>query len=73
MSIPLATYRIQLRGGMDFAGVAALAPYLAKLGISHCYLSPITAAMPGSTHGYDVIDFATIEPELGIAAVIGER
>lgn len=65
MSVPLATYRIQLRGGMDFAAVAALAPYLARLGVSHCYLSPITAAMPGSTHGYDVIDFARIEPTLG--------
>lgn len=65
MSVPLATYRIQLRQGMDFAAVAALAPYLARLGLSHCYLSPITTAMPGSTHGYDVIDFATIEPALG--------
>jgi (1->4)-alpha-D-glucan 1-alpha-D-glucosylmutase len=65
MSTPLATYRVQLRGAMDFAAVAGLAPYLARLGVSHCYLSPITAAMPGSTHGYDVIDFGAIDPCLG--------
>lgn len=65
MSTPLATYRVQLRGGMDFGTVTQLAPYLAGLGVSHCYLSPITTAMPGSTHGYDVIDFATIDPCLG--------
>ncbi len=35
------------------------------LGVSHLYLSPITTAMPGSTHGYDVIDFAEIDPALG--------
>jgi (1->4)-alpha-D-glucan 1-alpha-D-glucosylmutase len=65
MSTPLATYRVQLRGGMDFDAVADLAPYFARLGVSHCYLSPILAAMPGSTHGYDVIDFGAIEPSLG--------
>lgn len=65
MTVPLATYRIQLRNGMDFDAVAALAPYLAALGVSHCYLSPISAAMPGSTHGYDVVDFGAIDPALG--------
>ncbi len=62
---PRATYRLQLRGGMTFARAAALAPYLARLGISHLYLSPIFKAVPGSTHGYDGIDFNAIEPELG--------
>ena len=65
MTVPLATYRVQLRNGMDFGAVAALAPYFETLGVSHVYLSPITAAMPGSAHGYDVIDFATIDPVLG--------
>ncbi len=65
MSTPVATYRIQLRGSVDFVAVAGLAPYLARLGVSHCYLSPITEAMPGSTHGYDVTDFGTIDPVLG--------
>ena len=44
---------------------AALAPYLARLGISHVYASPIFAARPGSTHGYDVTDPNRVNPELG--------
>ncbi len=63
--IPTATYRIQLREGVDFAMVAAQLDYLAELGISHLYLSPIFAAAAGSTHGYDVIDPTAIEPSLG--------
>ena len=33
-----------------------LAAYLADLGVSHAYLSPVLQAAPGSTHGYDVLD-----------------
>jgi malto-oligosyltrehalose synthase len=62
---PRATYRLQLRGGMDFAGAAGIAPYLARLGISHLYLSPPFAAAPGSTHGYDVVDPNRLDPALG--------
>ena len=40
-------------------------PYLAALGISHVYASPITEARPGSTHGYDIIDHNRINPEIG--------
>ena len=40
-------------------------PYLAELGITHVYLSPIYTARPGSTHGYDVVDHSSINPELG--------
>jgi (1->4)-alpha-D-glucan 1-alpha-D-glucosylmutase len=50
---------------MTFARAAELAPYLARLGVSHLYLSPIFKAVPGSTHGYDGIDFSDIEPALG--------
>jgi (1->4)-alpha-D-glucan 1-alpha-D-glucosylmutase len=51
----------------DFPLAAALArvPYLHDLGVSHLYLSPILAAKAGSTHGYDVIDPARLNPELG--------
>ena len=63
--IPVATYRLQLRKEFDFAAAADIVPYLAKLGISHLYLSPITAARPGSTHGYDVVDCNRLNPELG--------
>lgn len=63
--IPSATYRVQFHADFDFAAAAALAPYWAKLGISHLYASPITTARQGSTHGYDVIDPTTINPALG--------
>ena len=62
---PLATYRLQFRDGMTFERAAALVGYLERLGVSHLYASPLFAAMPGSTHGYDGVDFATIEPEIG--------
>jgi (1->4)-alpha-D-glucan 1-alpha-D-glucosylmutase len=62
---PSATYRLQLREGMTLRGAAELAPYLARLGISHLYVSPFLAATPGSTHGYDVADFSRIDPAIG--------
>ncbi len=60
-----ATYRIQLRGGVDFAAVAAAVPYIVHLGVSHLYLSPIWRARPESTHGYDVVDPNAIDPAIG--------
>lgn len=62
---PRATYRIQFHAGFTFADAIPLAPYLAKLGISHLYASPIGTARAGSTHGYDVVDPTVINPELG--------
>ncbi|MEH6655532.1 malto-oligosyltrehalose synthase [Loktanella salsilacus] len=60
-----ATYRLQLREGVDFAAAERYLPHLKANGISHLYLSPIFAAQTGSTHGYDVIDPNVIEPSLG--------
>ncbi|HXJ01831.1 MAG TPA: malto-oligosyltrehalose synthase [Micropepsaceae bacterium] len=60
-----ATYRLQFHKDFSFAEAAKLAPYLATLGISHLYASPILAARAGSTHGYDVVDHARVNPELG--------
>ena len=60
-----ATYRLQLNQDFTFAHARVLIPYLAELGISHVYLSPILMARPGSTHGYDTVDHARINPELG--------
>ncbi len=65
MKIPRATYRLQLRAGFGFKEVAALAPYLRRLGVSHAYLSPVFKARPGSAHGYDITDHALLNPELG--------
>lgn len=63
--VPLATYRLQLHPGFGFAEAAEVVPYLARLGVSHLYLSPFFAATPGSTHGYDTQDHSRINPELG--------
>ena len=63
--LPTATYRLQLRSGFGFVEVAELADYLAALGVSHAYLSPVLQAVPGSSHGYDVIDHSRLSEELG--------
>ncbi len=65
MTTPRATYRVQLHAGFTFDDVTAVVPYLARLGISHLYTSPILQATPGSTHGYDVIDHSRVNVELG--------
>ena len=62
---PLATYRLQLHREFTFAQATALLPYLARLGVSHVYCSPFLKARAGSTHGYDVVDYGRINPELG--------
>ncbi|WP_206240776.1 malto-oligosyltrehalose synthase [Novosphingobium terrae] len=64
-AIPRATYRLQLHGGFTFTDARNIVPYLAALGVSHLYASPITMAAPGSLHGYDVTDPRRINPELG--------
>ena len=63
--VPLATYRVQIHKGFDFAQATAIVPYLARLGVSHLYASPILQAMPGSNHGYDVIDPQRVSHDLG--------
>ncbi|CAH1651464.1 malto-oligosyltrehalose synthase [Chelatococcus asaccharovorans] len=62
---PRATMRLQLHGGFTFGDAADVVPYMAELGISHLYTSPILTARPGSMHGYDVVDPTTVNPELG--------
>ncbi|WP_208643279.1 malto-oligosyltrehalose synthase [Streptomyces diastatochromogenes] len=63
--VPTATYRLQLQPAFPFAAAAAAVPYLASLGVSHLHLSPVLDAVPGSTHGYDVVDPARVREELG--------
>ena len=65
MSAPRATYRLQMHAGFGFKEAAAVAPYLARLGVSHAYLSPIFKARAGSPHGYDITDHGELNPELG--------
>jgi malto-oligosyltrehalose synthase len=64
-AVPASAYRLQLRPGFGFREAAAIADYLAALGVSHVYLSPILQAAPGSTHGYDVVDHSRISADLG--------
>ncbi|MFE7270238.1 malto-oligosyltrehalose synthase [Streptomyces sp. NPDC057623] len=63
--VPTATYRLQLQPSFPFEAAAAAVPYLASLGVSHLHLSPVLEAVPGSGHGYDVVDHARVREELG--------
>ena len=60
-----ATYRLQLRADFPFDAAAGISDYLSELGITHAYCSPYLQAAPGSTHGYDVIDYTRPNVELG--------
>jgi (1->4)-alpha-D-glucan 1-alpha-D-glucosylmutase len=59
-----STYRLQLNG-LGFSGARRLVGYLSDLGIEAMYLSPILEAVPGSTHGYDVINPTRLDSALG--------
>jgi (1->4)-alpha-D-glucan 1-alpha-D-glucosylmutase len=62
---PGSTYRLQLHAGFGFADAAAQVPYLADLGVTHLYLSPVLQAAPGSMHGYDVLDHGRVSDDHG--------
>lgn len=65
-SPPLFTYRLQVNRDFNLQQACDLLPYLQKLGVSHVHLSPLQKAMPGSNHGYDVIDHSCLNPEVGL-------
>jgi (1->4)-alpha-D-glucan 1-alpha-D-glucosylmutase len=65
MTVPRSTLRLQLHKGFTLDDAAAQVDYFASLGVSHAYASPITTATAGSTHGYDVVDYSKVNPELG--------
>ena len=65
MTKPRATMRLQLNRGFTLDDATALIAYIAALGISHLYLSPILTARSGSLHCYDVVDPTRLNPELG--------
>ncbi|SOC57009.1 malto-oligosyltrehalose synthase [Ornithinimicrobium cerasi] len=60
-----ATYRMQLHAGFTCDDALAALPYVEELGVSHVYLSPVLTAVPGSEHGYDVLDHSQVNPEIG--------
>jgi len=65
LRIPSSTYRVQFNAGFRFSDAQAIVAYLADLGISDLYSSPILKSCKGSAHGYDVVDAFDLNPELG--------
>lgn len=63
--IPVSTYRIQLNQTFTFRDVAMIVPYLHDLGITDLYCSPYFTAVPGSVHGYDIVDPTRLNAEIG--------
>lgn len=68
MYIPTATYRIQFNRTSGFQKAKGIVSYLADLGVSDIYASPIFRARRGSLHGYDLVDPNHLNPELGTVA-----
>ncbi|MGE5441650.1 MAG: alpha-amylase family glycosyl hydrolase, partial [Bacteroidota bacterium] len=56
---------MQFNKDFNFADAERIAPYLARLGVSHVYASPYLKARSGSTHGYDIVDHNAFNPEIG--------
>src|SRR5437660_10932108 len=65
MRIPVSTYRLQFNRDFRFVDAIRIVDYLHDLGITDLYASAILKARPGSPHGYDVVDPAQINPEIG--------
>ncbi|MGI8692457.1 MAG: malto-oligosyltrehalose synthase [Geodermatophilaceae bacterium] len=64
-STPRSTYRLQIQSAFDLRDAADVVDYLRALGVSHAYASPLLAATPGSTHGYDTVDFSLVDEDRG--------
>nr|WP_298803208.1 malto-oligosyltrehalose synthase [uncultured Pseudokineococcus sp.] len=64
-TVPTSTYRLQVQPEFTYDDAAGVAGYLARLGVTHAYLSPVLQAAPGSTHGYDVVDHSRLSQEAG--------
>ena len=63
--IPLACYRLQFNRDFTFRRASHTVDYLARLGITDIYASPLLQSRHGSQHGYDVTDPSRIDGELG--------
>ncbi len=61
----IATYRIQLTPSFGFADTIGILDHLVAIGVSHVYLSPVAEAVPGSMHGYDVVDHTRVRTDFG--------
>jgi (1->4)-alpha-D-glucan 1-alpha-D-glucosylmutase len=67
-NLPESTYRVQFHAGFTFRDAMQIVPYLHGLGITHLYASPFLQARAGSTHGYDITNHNTLNPEIGTEA-----
>lgn len=65
---PASTYRLQFHKDFTFSDLESILPYLHSLGVGAIYASPIFDAVPGSQHGYDIVNPNRINPELGTEA-----
>lgn len=70
MNGPRSTYRLQFHKDFTFDDALVQLDYFAALGVSHLYASPVTTARPGSTHGYDTVDYSTVSIECGGEAAL---
>lgn len=80
MRIPSSTYRLQFNRLFRFSDALKIAGYLHDLGVTDIYASPILEARQGSLHGYDIVDYGSLNPELGtskdfkeLASAVSER
>ncbi len=62
---PLATYRFQFGKDQGFRAAGELASYLNELGISHLYSSPYLKTSSAASHGYAIVDYTRLNPDLG--------
>jgi (1->4)-alpha-D-glucan 1-alpha-D-glucosylmutase len=63
--VPAGTYRLQIHAGFRLEDAAEVAGYLADLGVTHAYSSPLLRSAEGSNHGYDTVDHAHIDEARG--------
>lgn len=62
---PISTYRIQFNKDFTLRDLTEQIPYFQQLGVKTIYASPIFKVVPGSMHGYDVVNPYEINPEIG--------
>jgi malto-oligosyltrehalose synthase len=65
MCNPVSTIRLQFNKDFTFKRAEELIPFFEDVGVRTIYASPVFKATPGSTHGYDIVDPLSINPEIG--------
>ena len=63
--VPLSTYRLQFNRRFTFRDARAIVDYLHALGVTDAYASSYLKAVPGSPHGYDIVDPTRLNPDIG--------